>query len=94
MIRFGNRNLLISDSKFGTNKLKYPIHSLLVFSSDKKALPVAWIITPTYVIKILIEQFRPQILIVRSSPAEANMWGLAGFQVKKFSSRMTWHCLY
>ncbi|XP_019436196.1 PREDICTED: uncharacterized protein LOC109342694 [Lupinus angustifolius] len=46
MIRFGNRGLLASDSRFGTNKLKYHIHSLLVFNSDKKAIPVAWIISP------------------------------------------------
>ncbi|CAH9127603.1 unnamed protein product [Cuscuta epithymum] len=45
MIRFGNHGLLVSDSKFGTNKLKYPIHSLVVFNSDNKAIPVAWIIT-------------------------------------------------
>ncbi|KAB1225218.1 hypothetical protein CJ030_MR1G025749 [Morella rubra] len=46
MIRFGNRSLLAADSRFGTNKLKYPIHSLLVFNSDNKAIPVAWIIAP------------------------------------------------
>ncbi|XP_056174366.1 uncharacterized protein LOC115675481 [Syzygium oleosum] len=48
MIRFGNRSLVASDSRFGTNKLKYPIHSLLVFDSDNKAIPVAWIIAPAY----------------------------------------------
>lgn len=48
MIRFGNRNLLASDSRFGTNKLKYPIHSLVVFNSDNKAIPVAWIIAPKF----------------------------------------------
>ncbi|AES80637.1 hypothetical protein MtrunA17_Chr7g0251461 [Medicago truncatula] len=46
MIKFGNHGLLASDSRFGTNKLKYPVHSLLVFNSDKKAILVAWIITP------------------------------------------------
>ncbi|XP_024928442.3 uncharacterized protein LOC107417124 [Ziziphus jujuba] len=48
MIRFGNRSLVISDSRFGTNKLKYPIHSLLVFNPDNKAIPVAWIISPRF----------------------------------------------
>ncbi|XWS32408.1 hypothetical protein CRYUN_Cryun23aG0157000 [Craigia yunnanensis] len=48
MIRFGNRSLIASDSRFGTNKLKYPVHSLIVFNSDKKAIPVAWIITPRF----------------------------------------------
>ncbi|CAH2041049.1 unnamed protein product [Thlaspi arvense] len=46
MIRFGNRGLVASDSRFGTNKLKYPIHSLVVFNSHNKAIPVAWIIAP------------------------------------------------
>ncbi|CAA7389819.1 unnamed protein product [Spirodela intermedia] len=48
MIRFGNRNLVASDSSFGTNKLKYPIHSLLVFDSNNSAIPIAWIITPRF----------------------------------------------
>ncbi|XP_062107476.1 uncharacterized protein LOC133818559 [Humulus lupulus] len=48
MIRFGNRSLLVSDSKFGTNKLKHPVHSLLVFNPDNKAIPVAWIISPRF----------------------------------------------
>ncbi|XP_010921093.1 uncharacterized protein [Elaeis guineensis] len=48
MIHFGNRSLLASDSRFGTNKLKYPIYSLLVFDSNNNAIPVAWIITPNF----------------------------------------------
>ncbi|XP_058107082.1 uncharacterized protein LOC131250784 [Magnolia sinica] len=48
MIRFGNRSLVASDSRFGDNKLKYPVHSLLVFDSNNKAIPVAWIITPRF----------------------------------------------
>lgn len=48
MIRFGNRSLMASDSRFGTHKLKYPVHSLLVFNSENKAIPVAWIITPRF----------------------------------------------
>ncbi|KAI4324136.1 hypothetical protein L6164_023698 [Bauhinia variegata] len=48
MIKFGNRGLLASDSRFGTKKLKYTIQSLLVFNSDKKAIPVAWIIAPRF----------------------------------------------
>ncbi|XP_068650431.1 uncharacterized protein [Aristolochia californica] len=46
MIRYGNRSIVASDSRFGTNKLKYALHSLIVFNSNNKALPVAWIITP------------------------------------------------
>uniref|UniRef100_A0A0D9VYW7 SWIM-type domain-containing protein n=2 Tax=Leersia perrieri TaxID=77586 RepID=A0A0D9VYW7_9ORYZ len=48
MIQYGNRSLLASDSKFGTHKLKYPVHSLLVFDQQKNAIPVAWIITPNF----------------------------------------------
>ncbi|KAL3603963.1 hypothetical protein D5086_004822 [Populus alba] len=48
MIRFGNRSLVASDSRFGTDKMKYPVHSLVVFHSDNKAIPVAWIITPIF----------------------------------------------
>ncbi|KAJ4749261.1 zinc ion binding protein [Rhynchospora pubera] len=48
MICYGNRSLLASDSKFGSNKLKYPVYSVLVFDSDKNAIPVAWIITPKF----------------------------------------------
>ncbi|CAN6180718.1 unnamed protein product [Urochloa humidicola] len=48
MIQFGSRSLLASDSKFGTNKLKYPVHSILVFDQQKNAIPVAWIITPNF----------------------------------------------
>ncbi|CAN8324381.1 unnamed protein product [Cochlearia groenlandica] len=46
MIRFGNCRLLASDSRFGTNKLKYPIHSIVVFDSENKAIPVAWVVAP------------------------------------------------
>ncbi|CAL9193841.1 unnamed protein product [Musa hybrid cultivar] len=48
MIHFGNRSIIASDSRFGTYKLKYPIHSLLVFDSNKNAIPVAWVITPNF----------------------------------------------
>ncbi|KAM7261249.1 hypothetical protein ACFE04_026724 [Oxalis oulophora] len=48
MICFGNRSLVASDSRFGGNKLKYPIHSLIVFNQDNKAIPVAWIIAPSF----------------------------------------------
>ncbi|CAD6226395.1 unnamed protein product [Miscanthus lutarioriparius] len=48
MIQFGSHSLMASDSKFGTNKLKYPVHSILVFDQHKNAIPVAWIITPNF----------------------------------------------
>ncbi|KAG8049461.1 hypothetical protein GUJ93_ZPchr0009g1575 [Zizania palustris] len=45
MIRFGHQSLLASHCSFGVSKLKYPLHTLLVFDSRQQALPVAWIIT-------------------------------------------------
>ncbi|VVB04078.1 unnamed protein product [Arabis nemorensis] len=48
MIRFGKCGLFASDSRFGTNKLKYPIHSLVVFDSENKVIPVAWVIAPRF----------------------------------------------
>lgn len=48
MIQFGNGRLVALDSRFGTNKLKYPIQSLVVFNYDNKAIPVAWIISPSF----------------------------------------------
>ncbi|KAM0947953.1 putative Zinc finger, SWIM-type [Dioscorea sansibarensis] len=48
MLRFGNGSIVASDSSFGTNKLKYPIYTLLVFGSNNNAIPVAWIITPSF----------------------------------------------
>ncbi|XP_057430586.1 uncharacterized protein LOC130723524 isoform X2 [Lotus japonicus] len=78
MIRFGNRGLLASDSRFGTNKLKYPIHSLLVFNSDKKAIPVAWIITPRF--SSLDAHRWMRALYNRVHTKDPN-WKLAGFIV-------------
>ncbi|KAJ0969567.1 hypothetical protein J5N97_022444 [Dioscorea zingiberensis] len=48
MIRFGNGGIVASDSRFGTNKLKYPIYSLIVFDSNNNTIPIAWIITPSF----------------------------------------------
>ncbi|XP_020201432.1 uncharacterized protein [Aegilops tauschii subsp. strangulata] len=45
MIRFGHQNILASHSSFGVSKLKYPLHTILVFDSRQQALPVAWVIT-------------------------------------------------
>ncbi|KAL1329607.1 hypothetical protein HN51_046726 [Arachis hypogaea] len=78
MIRFGNRALLASDSRFGTNKLKYPIHSLLVFNCDKKAIPVAWIIAPRF--SSLDAHRWMRALYNRVQTKDPN-WRLAGFIV-------------
>ncbi|KAF2303531.1 hypothetical protein GH714_019011 [Hevea brasiliensis] len=78
MIRFGNRSLLASDSRFGTNKLKYPVHSLVVFNSDKKAIPVAWIITPRFATADAHRWMRALYNRVRTKDPT---WKLAGFIV-------------
>lgn len=76
MIRFGNRSLLASDSRFGTNKLKYPLHSLIVFNSDKKAIPVAWVIAPRFSSADTHRWMRALYNRVRTKDPT---WNLAGF---------------
>ncbi|XP_027359985.1 uncharacterized protein LOC113868533 [Abrus precatorius] len=78
MIRFGNRGLLASDSRFGTNKLQYPIHSLLVFNSDKKAIPVAWIIAPRF---SSLDANRWMRALYNRVHTKDPTWKLAGFIV-------------
>ncbi|KAL5550080.1 hypothetical protein UlMin_000256 [Ulmus minor] len=78
MIRFGNCSLLVSDSRFGTNKLKYPIHSLLVFNSDNKAIPVAWIISPRFTSYNAYKWMRALYNRVQTKDPT---WKLAGFIV-------------
>ncbi|XP_021802802.1 uncharacterized protein LOC110755505 [Prunus avium] len=78
MIRFGNRSLLASDSRFGTNKLKYSVHSLLVFNDDNKAIPVAWIVAPKFESSNAHKWMRALYNRVQTKdPA----WKLAGFIV-------------
>ncbi|WJX28066.1 hypothetical protein P8452_16831 [Trifolium repens] len=78
MIRFGNRGLVASDSRFGTNKLKYPVHSLLVFNSDKKAIPVAGIITPKF---SCLDAHRWMRALYNRVHTKDPTWKLAGFVV-------------
>ncbi|XP_016434839.2 uncharacterized protein LOC107761170 [Nicotiana tabacum] len=78
LIRFGNHGLLASDSKFGTNKLKYPIHSLVVFNSDNKAIPVAWIIAPRFARGDTLRWMRALYNRVHMKDPK---WKLAGFIV-------------
>ncbi|KAM7494709.1 hypothetical protein LguiB_029318 [Lonicera macranthoides] len=78
MIRFGNRNLLASNSRFGTNKLKYPVHSLVVFNSDNKAIPVAWIIAPR---STAVDTRRWMRALYNRVCTKDPSWKLAGFIV-------------
>ncbi|CAN0860202.1 hypothetical protein LINGRAHAP2_LOCUS7882 [Linum grandiflorum] len=76
MIRFGNKRLMASDSVFGPNKLKYPVQSLLVFNSENKAVPVAWIISPRFATTDAHKWMRPLYNRVRSKDPS---WMLAGY---------------
>ncbi|XP_050234308.1 uncharacterized protein LOC126682614 [Mercurialis annua] len=78
MIRFGNRSLIASDSRFGTNKLKFPVHSLVVFNAEKKAIPVAWIITPRFASADAYKWMRALYNRVRTKDPT---WNLVGFIV-------------
>ncbi|KAL0669351.1 hypothetical protein Bca4012_032055 [Brassica carinata] len=78
MIRFGNCRLLASDSRFGTNKLKYPIHSLVVFDSENKAIPVAWIIAPRVSSG---DAYRWMRALCNRVHAKDPLWKVAGFVV-------------
>ncbi|XP_061346206.1 uncharacterized protein LOC133291878 isoform X2 [Gastrolobium bilobum] len=49
MLRYGNSSFISFHSTFGLKKLKYLVCSLLVFDSSQNAIPVAWIITSSFV---------------------------------------------
>ncbi|XP_073122344.1 uncharacterized protein [Henckelia pumila] len=78
MIHFGSCRLLASHSNFGWNKLKYPIHSLVVFNSDNKAIPVAWIIAPRFSSS---DTYRWMRALCNRVHAKDPTWKLAGFIV-------------
>eukprot|EP01018_Ginkgo_biloba_P039103 Gb_31314 [translate_table: standard] len=86
MVKFGKNNLIATDSTFGTNKLKYPLFTLLVFETHKNGLPVAWIISSSsstsdiqsYMKKIqsriyeMDPMWRPSAFMVDHAAAEIN----------------------
>eukprot|EP01018_Ginkgo_biloba_P001728 Gb_02364 [translate_table: standard] len=45
MVKFTKNNLITVDSTFGTNKLKYPLFTLIVFDTHQNGVPIAWIIS-------------------------------------------------
>ncbi|KAL8541304.1 hypothetical protein ACS0TY_002525 [Phlomoides rotata] len=83
MIQFGNCRLLAYDSRFGSNKLKYPIHSLVVFNSENKAIPVAWIITTRFASR---DTYRWMRALYNRLHAKDPAWKLAGFVVDEPSA--------
>ncbi|KAM3688004.1 hypothetical protein ACB098_10G120600 [Castanea mollissima] len=49
MLLYGHNGSIASHSTFGLKKLKYPLCTLLVFDSTHNAIPVAWVITSSFV---------------------------------------------
>eukprot|EP01018_Ginkgo_biloba_P006876 Gb_03544 [translate_table: standard] len=45
IVKFGKNNLIATNSTFGTNKLKYPLFTLIVFDTHQNGVHVAWIIS-------------------------------------------------
>uniref|UniRef100_A0A1J3I157 SWIM-type domain-containing protein n=1 Tax=Noccaea caerulescens TaxID=107243 RepID=A0A1J3I157_NOCCA len=75
-VRFGHCSLVAADSTFGIKKLKYPLCTLLVFDSRHHALPVAWIISRSY-LKSDVEKWM-KILLQRAQSVEP------GFKINGF----------
>eukprot|EP01018_Ginkgo_biloba_P020909 Gb_06526 [translate_table: standard] len=44
IVKFGKNNLIATDSTFGTNKLKYPLFTLIVFDIHQNGVTINWII--------------------------------------------------
>jgi len=76
MMRFGHQSLLASHSSFGVSKLKYPLHTLLVFDSMQHALPVAWIITRSVTKKDTLKWMRALTDRIHSIDST---WRISGF---------------
>ena len=58
------------------NSIQYPIHSLVVFNLDNKAIPVAWIIAPRLAVGDAHRWMRALYNRVRTKDPS---WKLAGF---------------
>lgn len=58
--------------------MQYPLHSLIVFNSDNKAIPVAWVIAPRFSSADTYRWMRALYNRVRTKDPT---WKLAGFIV-------------
>eukprot|EP01018_Ginkgo_biloba_P014216 Gb_09221 [translate_table: standard] len=45
MVKFRKNNLIATNSTFGTNTLKYPLFTLIVFDTHQNGVPITWIIS-------------------------------------------------
>ncbi|KAL6867500.1 hypothetical protein ACP4OV_015524 [Aristida adscensionis] len=85
MMRFGHQSLLASHSSFGISKLKYPLHTLLVFDSRQQALPVAWIITRSVTKHDTLKWMRALTDRIHSIDST---WGIGGFIIDDPASEL------
>jgi len=85
MMRFGHQSLLASHSSFGVSKLKYPLHTLLVFDSMQHALPVAWIITRSVTKKDTLKWMRALTDRIHSIDST---WRISGFIIDDPASEL------
>ncbi|XP_050207381.1 uncharacterized protein LOC126656803 [Mercurialis annua] len=49
MLRYGHSGSVAFHSKFGLKKFKCPLCTLLIFDSSQNAIPIAWVITSSFV---------------------------------------------
>ncbi|PQM33428.1 uncharacterized protein Pyn_40050 [Prunus yedoensis var. nudiflora] len=49
LVQYGHNGYIAFHSTFGLKKLKYPLCTLLVFNASRDAIPVAWVITSSFV---------------------------------------------
>lgn len=73
--------------------MQYPLHSLVVFNSDNKAIPVAWIITPKFA---STEAHRWMRALYNRICTKDPTWKLGGFIVDDpsadiFAIRLVFH---
>ncbi|KAJ4707996.1 Zinc finger protein [Melia azedarach] len=78
ILHYGNNGLIASHSTFGSKKLKYPLSTLLVFDSSQNAIPVAWIITSSFVGQYIHKWIGPLAERIRTKDPR---WRLSAFLV-------------
>ncbi|KAJ0090163.1 hypothetical protein Patl1_12843 [Pistacia atlantica] len=78
MLHYGNNGLIASHSTFGLKKLKYPLSTLVVFDLSQNAIPVAWIITSSFVGQYIHKWIGPLAERIRTKDPR---WRLNAFLV-------------
>ncbi|XP_031274605.1 uncharacterized protein LOC116133077 isoform X2 [Pistacia vera] len=78
MLHYGNNGLIASHSTFGLKKLKYPLSTLVIFDLSQNAIPVAWIITSSFVGQYIHKWIGPLAERIRTKDPR---WRLNAFLV-------------